>query len=67
MPRRYMTILIPVLILAALPAAAQDLDELLSQVGQPYAEAYTEPLINAFGANQNSAIYQTAQIGSTGP
>ncbi|MBD3221315.1 hypothetical protein GF314_08720 [bacterium] len=50
----------------ALPAASQDddadLEDLLTQVGEQYARAYTAPLIHSWGANQNSALYHTAEI-----
>lgn len=62
MPRRLLLLALPALLLAAAPTGAQDLEDLITQVGQPYAEGYTEPLINAFGANQNSALYHTAHI-----
>jgi hypothetical protein len=65
MPRSALWLL-PVVLLVAVPALAQDddedLEELLTQVGQAYAEAYTTPLIHGFGANQNSALYHTAEI-----
>ena len=60
-----------VLVLAAallvlVPALAQaeddDLEGLLEQVGSEYARAYTSPFLEAFGANQNSGLYQTASI-----
>ena len=62
MLRRSLLLLVPILALLAAPAAAQSLEELLSEVGQPYAEAYTEPLVHAFGANQNTGLYSTARI-----
>jgi hypothetical protein len=43
-----------------------DLTSLLEQVGPEYAKAYLAPLTNAMGANQNSALYHTAHIPSTG-
>ena len=45
-------------------ALAQDdnLEDLLQQVGEDYAIAYTSPFLYAFGPNQNSAMYQTAEI-----
>jgi hypothetical protein len=54
----------PILALIACPAVAQDddLEDLLTQVGQPYAEGYTEPLIHGFGADQNAGLYTTAHI-----
>jgi len=59
---------LPLLILIwAQPALAGDetLDELLEQVGQPYAEGYLAPLMQGFGINQNTAIYHSARIPST--
>jgi hypothetical protein len=62
MPRRCRLLLLPILILGAAAAPAQDLEELLTEVGQPYAEAYTEPLVHGFGADQNAGLYTTAHI-----
>ncbi len=52
---------------ATLPPAcraqdAEDLQNLLENVGQEYAHAYLAPLIQSFGANQNSGLYSTAAI-----
>lgn len=44
------------------PAQAEDLEELLVQVGEKYAVGYSSPFIHAFGANQNAGMYQTAHI-----
>jgi hypothetical protein len=67
MPREFKKFLV-VVALAALvvPAASQDLEELLTQVGEQYAKGYAAPLIHAWGANQNSALYHTASIPRTG-
>ncbi len=62
MVRRTLLLLAPMLVLVAATVAGQDLEELLTQVGEPYAEAYSEPLIHAFGANQNTGLYHTAHI-----
>lgn len=45
-------------------ALGQDsgLEDLLEQVSEDYAAAYASPFIEAFGPNQNSAMYQTANI-----
>lgn len=43
-------------------AQNDDLEGLLSQVGQGYAEGYSSPFIEAFGPNMNSAMYQSAHI-----
>lgn len=43
-----------------------DLQSLLEQVGQKYAEGYLAPLTNAMGANQNSALYHSAHIPGAG-
>jgi len=44
------------------PAAAGDLNDLIMQVNQEYAEAYLAPLVTAYGINQNSGLYTTASI-----
>ncbi len=44
----------------------EDLTSLLENVGQEYAEGYLAPLTNAMGANQNSGLYHTAHIPSSG-
>ena len=43
-------------------ARANDLQDLLEQVGSEYGEAYSSPFIHAFGPNQNSNLYSTASI-----
>lgn len=45
-------------------AVAQDdsLEDLLTQVGEQYATAYASPFVEAFGPNQNSALFQSAHI-----
>ena len=53
------------LVALVLPSAAEDLEEQLTQVGEDYALGYVSPLIHAFGANQNSALYHTASISNT--
>ncbi|MEZ4389140.1 MAG: DUF6588 family protein [Candidatus Krumholzibacteriia bacterium] len=57
-----------VLALAALvvPAVSEDLEQLLTRVGEQYAKGYAAPLVSAWGANQNSALYHTADIPHTG-
>lgn len=53
-------------LIAVLPGSvlAQDdsLEDLLTQVGKEYATAYASPFVEAFGPNQNSALYQGADI-----
>ena len=46
-----------------LQARAQDLGETLQGVGVAYAEAYVQPLVNAFGADMNSGLFHSAKIG----
>lgn len=46
----------------AVQAQDDELIELLEQVGEEYARAYASPFIEAFGPNQNSAMYQGAHI-----
>jgi hypothetical protein len=43
-----------------------DLESLLEQVGEDYAVGYSSPFLYAFGPNQNSGMYQTANIPWTG-
>jgi len=43
-------------------AAAQDVEELLTQVGEDYAVAYSSPFLYTFGPNANSNMYSSAQI-----
>ncbi len=43
-------------------AQATDLQQLIEQVGPVYGEAYSSPFIHAFGPNQNSNLYSTANI-----
>ena len=55
-------------VIATQPVAtqAQDLEELLQQVGPEYGKSYLMPFINAHGANQNAGIYHTADMAGTG-
>ena len=46
----------------AVQAQDDGLVDLLEQVGEDYARAYASPFIEAFGPNQNSAMYQGAHI-----
>lgn len=48
------------------PAAAEDLEELLTQVGEEYAVAYSSPFLYSYGPNVNSNLYSTAHIPWTG-
>ncbi len=43
-------------------ARATSIQQLMEQVGQEYGEAYASPFIHAFGPNQNSNLYSTADI-----
>jgi hypothetical protein len=43
-------------------AQATNLQQLIEQVGSEYGEAYSSPFIHAFGPNQNSNLYSTANI-----
>lgn len=65
MPRRFLLLLVPIL-MACAPAVAQDddddLEDKLIQVGKEYAIAYISPLAHGWGANQNSGLFHTAAI-----
>ncbi len=50
------------MVFVATPVLAENLEELLEQVGQEYAISYSSPFLYAFGPNQNSGMYQTANI-----
>ncbi len=52
--------------LSAPARAGDDLEGLLQQVGQEYAQAYSSPFLYAFGPAINSGLYQTAAIPHTG-
>lgn len=45
---------------------ADSLQQLIEQVGPEYAEAYASPFIHAFGPNQNSSLFTTANIPYSG-
>jgi len=47
-------------------ARANSLQQLLEQVGPEYGEAYASPFIHAFGPNQNTNLFSTANIPYTG-
>jgi hypothetical protein len=47
-------------------APAQDLEELLSEVGEEYARSYTSPFLYGFGPNQNANLYNSASISWAG-
>ncbi len=49
----------------AVVAAADSLDDKLSQVSGAYAEAYISPLVHGTGANLNSGLYTNAHIGKS--
>lgn len=46
--------------------AAESLEDLLTQVGEEYAIAYSSPFLYAFGPSMNSGMYHTADIPLTG-
>lgn len=43
-------------------AAAQELDELITEVGEAYAVGYSSPFLYSFGPNANANMYSTAHI-----
>lgn len=56
-------------LLTALPAQAQNSDELanaLSSIGQQYATNYTRPVTDALGADMNAGLFRTAGFDGTG-
>jgi hypothetical protein len=66
---RALASLLALTLLAAVPAHAQDSDELadaLSRIGQQYATNYTRPVADALGADMNAGLFRTAAFGETG-
>lgn len=55
--------IILLLLLLPVPAAAQNLNESLSRVGEAYAQLYVEPLLNGLGADLNAGLFHTARAG----
>jgi hypothetical protein len=51
-----------VLAIPAGRAGAQDLNELITEVGEQYAIAYSSPFLHSFGPNANANMYSTAHI-----
>lgn len=45
------------------PAAAQELGDLIDDVGVSYAELYLQPLADGLGADMNAGLFHTARIG----
>jgi hypothetical protein len=43
-------------------AGAQELDQLITEVGEKYAIGYSSPFLYSFGPNANSNMYSTASI-----
>ena len=48
--------------ISAESARADSIQQLMERVGPEYGEAYASPFIHAFGPNQNSNLYSTAEI-----
>jgi len=58
-----LAVLVVLAVVGPVPGAQADsLQELIEQVGTDYAEAYTSPFIQAFGPNQNTNLFATANI-----
>ena len=49
--------------LASRPAFAQQLPDVIADVGAEYAELYLQPVVNAFGADINGGLIHTAKVG----
>ncbi|HEX7070554.1 MAG TPA: DUF6588 family protein, partial [Rhodothermales bacterium] len=63
MKRLTLILLLATMVVGARQSNAQGLEETLRGVGQAYAEAYVQPLVNAFGADINSGLFHTAKVG----
>lgn len=44
--------------------AQDDVGEALQKVGETYADGYTQPITDAFGADLNAGLFRTADVGS---
>lgn len=53
---------LPLLVLPVVSQGAESLEDLLTQVGEEYAIAYSSPFLYAFGPSMNSGMYHTADI-----
>ena len=63
MKQTFTSLLVAVLTVGmAASVQAQDLEELLSQVGEDYAISYSSPFLYGFGPDQNANLYNTAEI-----
>lgn len=49
--------------LASRPVSAQQLPDVITDVGAEYAELYLQPVVNAFGADINAGLIHTAKVG----
>ncbi len=49
--------------LTSRPAFAQQLPDIIADVGAEYAELYLQPVVNAFGADINAGLIHTAKVG----
>ena len=49
--------------LASRPVSAQQLPDVIADVGAEYAELYLQPVVNAFGADINAGLIHTAKVG----
>lgn len=68
--RRLVTTALAVAVLSTwaggIAVAGDDLQDLLTEVGQDYAIGYSSPLVQGFGPNQNANLFTTAHIPRTG-
>ena len=58
-----MAVAICSLVLLSTAASAQNLDEVLSNVGSEYGLLYTGPLTNSLGADLNAGLFHAAKSG----
>lgn len=47
----------------ATPGRAQELGELIEDVGRAYSEPYLQPMVNALGVDMNTGLFHSASVG----
>jgi hypothetical protein len=60
------TAMLGALILAAIPAASQDIQDFVSKYTADNGKGYMQPLADAFGASLNSGLFHSAHISRAG-
>ncbi len=56
-------VVLGIIFLASRPAFAQQIPDVIADVGAEYAKLYLQPFVNAFGADINAGLIHTAKVG----